>query len=101
MTQTKGFAHVTLRTGARFFLRIVSVSPKLVTGYEVDRDGEEIRPDGFERRLRVIALSVILRCRENSMDRTYATLRPKGERKLRATETDELLTSSPEQESRP
>jgi hypothetical protein len=58
------------------FLRVTRDTTSVLSGYEVDRDGEEIQPHGFERRLRVIALPAIIDVREYHMDRTYATLVP-------------------------
>ena len=60
------------------YLRVTGDTPVALSGYEVDEHGEEIRPAGAERRLRVIARGAILRVQEYEMDKTYATLVKKG-----------------------
>ncbi len=56
------------------YLRVVRDTPVALSGYEVDEQGDELAPAGFERRLRVIARGAILRVQEYEMDKTYATL---------------------------
>lgn len=55
-------------------LRIVSESARMLSGYEVDKEGEEIQPRGFERRLRVISLDLITKRVSLVMNNKYGML---------------------------
>lgn len=57
------------------FLRLTSDGARFVSGYEVDRQGEEIVPVGFDRRLRMIAKDTVIRRVAYEMDKTYGELR--------------------------
>jgi hypothetical protein len=72
------YLKITLVDGTRFILRVTSESPFLVSGYEVDAEGDEIVPTGYGRRLRVVGRDSIKRAVDLRMSKKYATLVPPG-----------------------
>lgn len=68
------YLKITLVDGTRFILRVTSESPLIVRGYEVNSEGDEVVPPGFERRLRVVGRDSIKKSVEMRMNNTYATL---------------------------
>ena len=74
------YLKITLVDGTRFILRVTSESPRVVNGYEVNAEGEEIVPAGYERRWRMIGRDLIKKAVELRMDNKYATLKaaPRG-----------------------
>lgn len=56
-------------------LRVLSDTDRFLTGYEVDRDGEEISGRDFDRRTRIIDKTLIRKRMEYVMDLTYGTLK--------------------------
>ena len=72
------YLKITLVDGTRFILRLTSESPLLISGYEVDAEGDEIVPAGYGRRLRVVGRDSIKKAVELRMSKKYATLVPRG-----------------------
>ena len=68
------YLKITLVDGTRFILRVTSESPLLVSGYEVNAEGEEVVPPGYDRRLRVVGRDSIAKAVEMRMNKKYATL---------------------------
>ena len=60
----------------RIFLRVTSADHGWLRGYEVDSEGEEIVPPGFDYRFRIIQSSSIVSRRPCTMDRKYGVLIP-------------------------
>lgn len=58
------------------FLRITSDTARVLSGVEVDREGEEIEPPGYSHRLRMIDKQFIIWRREYTMDLHYGELKP-------------------------
>ena len=56
------------------YLRVTKDSDKFLSGYEVNKDGDEIASKGHDRRLRVIDKHAVTKVVPMRMDRTYATL---------------------------
>ena len=56
------------------FLRVTSDTLASLQGYEVDEQGEEIMPNGFERRLRIISRRAIIGVHEYVESKKYGTL---------------------------
>ena len=73
------YLKIMLIDGTRFILRVTSESALLVSGYEVDAEGDEVVPVGYGRRLRVVGRDSIKRAVELRMSKKYATLVPRGE----------------------
>jgi hypothetical protein len=49
------YLKITLVDGTRFILRVTSEASKFVHGFEVNAEGDEIVPAGYDRRHRTIA----------------------------------------------
>ena len=84
------YLKITLTDGTRFILRVTGESPRLISGLEVDADGEEIvpravNPEGrpYHQRERHLDRGTIKKAVEMRMNNKYATLEvaPQGERK--------------------
>lgn len=77
----EAYARITLTDGKAFFIQVTSESDRFISGFEVDREGEEIRPGGlYDRRLRVIEKAATKSVSPYRMNNHYATLErvPKG-----------------------
>jgi len=63
------------------FLKNISESDKFLRGTEVNKEGEEVVPKGFDERLRIIERGVIFSSTEYRMHKRYGTLEklPEGE----------------------
>jgi hypothetical protein len=68
------YLKITLVDGTRFILRVTGETPRIVRGYEVDAEGEEVAPAGYERRLRVVGRDSIRSAVAMRMNPTYAVL---------------------------
>ena len=75
------YLKITLEDGTRFILRITAESPRLVSGIEVDAEGDEVVPRGtdaagrrYHQRVRHVQRSLIGKAVEMRMNPTYATL---------------------------
>lgn len=68
------YARVTLDTGKRIILRVVSETGRFLRGIEVDREGEEIIPQGAHQRMHIIERPRITKIAEMRMNPKYATL---------------------------
>ena len=73
------YLKITLVDGTRFILRVTSESPLVIRGYEVNAEGDEVVPPGYERRLRIVGRDSIKRAVDLHMSKKYATLVPRGE----------------------
>ena len=73
------YLKITLVDGTRFILRVTGESPLVVRGYEINAEGDEVVPPGYERRLRVVGRDSIKHAVELHMSKKYATLVPPGE----------------------
>jgi len=76
------YRKITLVDGTHFILRVTSESPKFVHGYEVNAEGDEIVPPGYQNRHRSVERTLIAKAVEMRMNNKYATLEvvPAGER---------------------
>jgi hypothetical protein len=74
------YAKITLTDGTRFILRLTSESPKIVRGYEVNAEGDEVVPPGACNRLRIVERALIAKTVPMRMSNKYATLEvvPRG-----------------------
>jgi hypothetical protein len=70
------YQKITLVDGTRFILRVTKESSKIVRGYEVNTDGEEIVPPGACNRLRIVGREFIAKTVPMRMSNKYATLEP-------------------------
>jgi hypothetical protein len=77
------YLKIALADGTRFILRITRDSPDLISGIEVDADGDEIVPQGvnskgvrYTERVRHIMRTLVKKTVEMRMNNTYATLEP-------------------------
>ena len=70
------YQKITLVDGTRFILRVTKESSKVVRGYEVNADGEEIVPPGACNRLRIVGRDFIAKIVPMRMNNKYATLEP-------------------------
>lgn len=75
------YVKITLVDGTRFILRVTHESPQLLTGIEVNDEGDEVVPRGrdaagrsYHQRIRHVQRDLIKRAVEMRMDPTYATL---------------------------
>jgi hypothetical protein len=84
------YLKITLVDGTRFILRVTGESSRLISGLEVDADGEEIvpravNPEGraYHQREHHLDRGAIKKAVEMRMNNKYATLEvmPQGERK--------------------
>lgn len=77
ITESVTYAQVTFSADGKTqkaYLRVTKDSDKSLSGYEVNKDGDEIAPKGHDRRLRVIDKRAVTKVVPMRMDRTYATL---------------------------
>ena len=90
------YLKITLVDGTRFILRVTSESPRVVNGYEVNADGEEIVPAGYELRWRMIGRDLIKKVVELRMDNTYATLKaaPRGAHAIKQATLVNIVTDT-------
>lgn len=58
------------------FLRVIRDSDNALSGFEVDVEGDEVAPPGFERRLRIINKGAVISVREYRMSKVHGTLEP-------------------------
>jgi hypothetical protein len=70
------YLKITLVDGTRFILRVTRESPRVITGYEVNAEGDEVVPPGYERRQRLVSRDLIKKTVDLRMSPTYATLEP-------------------------
>jgi hypothetical protein len=68
------YLKITLDDKARFILRVTSETPRFIRGIEVNMEGDEVVPPGFDQRLRVIERARIAKAVELRMNPTYAQL---------------------------
>jgi len=68
------YLKITLIDGTRFILRITSESPNFIHGFEVNAEGDEVVPAGYDRRHRTIERGLIKKSVPMRMNPTYATL---------------------------
>ena len=68
------YLKITQTDGTRFILRITRESPNFIHGYEVNAEGDEVVPAGYERRHRTILRDLVKKTVEMRMNPTYATL---------------------------
>lgn len=68
------YLKITLVDGTRFILRVTSESPHFLHGFEVNAEGDEIVPAGYERRQHTIERALIKKAVEMRMSKKYATL---------------------------
>lgn len=68
------YLKITLDDGTRFMLRVRKESPLLVSGIEVDAEGDEVVPRGAHQRLRIIDRGRIARIVEMRMNPKYGRL---------------------------
>jgi hypothetical protein len=80
------YLKITLVDGTRFILRVTSESSKFVRGYEVNEEGDEVVPPGYQNRHRSVERTSITKAVEMRMNNKYATLEavPKKEPPPRA-----------------
>ena len=76
------YLKITLVDGTRFILRVTKESSGFVHGYEVNAEGDEIVPPGYQNRHRTVDRALIAKSVEMRMNNKYATLEavPAGER---------------------
>jgi len=77
------FVRITLKPNVkavkrRFFLRVERDTPGTISGYEVDRSGDEITPQGFENRFHVIQKDAVKKTERMEVDHKYGELVPVG-----------------------
>lgn len=60
------------------YLHRPAVTGGLLTGIEVDREGDEVAPRGYDERLHAIALELVIERVPMVMDRLYGELVPAG-----------------------
>ena len=70
------YLKITLVDGTRFILRVTGESPNLISGIEVNAEGDEVTPPGFHNRQRFVARDLIKKAVEMRMNNKYATLEP-------------------------
>lgn len=68
------YVKITQTDGKKYFLRVNIEGPKLISGIEVDKHGEEISPSGYDNRLRIVEKKLIKSMVEYRMNNHYATL---------------------------
>jgi cyanophycinase-like exopeptidase len=68
------YLKITLVDGTRFILRVSRESPNLLSGIEVNTEGDEVVPPGHDRRQRFVAKALIKKAVELRMNKKYATL---------------------------
>lgn len=79
---TSRYLRITLVDGTRFILRVTNESSRFVHGYEVDAEGDEVVPPGYQNRLRAVERALVAKTVEMRMNNKYAALEvvPAGER---------------------
>ena len=60
----------------RIILRVTTDNPEWLSGVEVDKHGDDVTPNGYDRRLRIIQRSAIASIAKLSMNLHYAELEP-------------------------
>ncbi len=68
------YLKITQNDGTRFILRVTLESPNFIHGFEVNDEGDEVVPAGYERRHRTIMRDLVKKAVEMRMNPTYATL---------------------------
>lgn len=68
------YQKITLVDGTRFILRVTKESSKIVHGYEVNDEGDEIVPPGYQNRHRSVDRALIAKSVDMRMNNKYATL---------------------------
>ena len=68
------YLKITLVDGTRFILRVTKESSDFVHGYEVNAEGDEIVPPGYENRHRSVERALIAKTVPMRMNNKYATL---------------------------
>lgn len=69
------YARIKLADATRaFYLRITVETDRMLSGWEVDREGNEVAPAGFERRLRIIEKKLIAKRTPMRMNNKYGHL---------------------------
>lgn len=68
------YLKITLVDGTRFILRVTKESSKFVHGYEVNDEGDEIVPPGYQNRHRSVERALIAKSVEMRMNNKYAML---------------------------
>jgi len=73
------YLKITLVDGTRFILRVTRESPGFIHGFEVNAEGDEVVPVGYERRHRTLDRGLVKKAVDLRMSKKYATLVPLGE----------------------
>ena len=68
------YVKITLVDGTRFILRVTKESSSFVHGYEVNDEGDEVVPPGYQNRHRTVDRALIAKFVEMRMNNKYATL---------------------------
>lgn len=68
------YLKITLIDGTRFLLRVTRESPRILIGYEVNDEGDEVVPPGYERRQRFVDRALIKKAVDLRMSKKYAML---------------------------
>lgn len=68
------YLKVTQTDGTRYILRVTRESPVFIGGFEVNAEGDEVVPSGYERRHRTIDRGLIKKTVEMRMNPKYTTL---------------------------
>ncbi len=89
------YQKITLTDGTRLILRVTKESPRFVHGYEVNAEGDEIVPPGYENRHRSVERTSIAKTVEMRMNNTYATLEAVPRAAKRVTAKANPMTKTP------
>jgi hypothetical protein len=73
------YLKITQVDGTRYILRVTKESSKVIRGYEVNANGDEIVPPGACNRLRIVGRDFIAKIVPMRMNNKYATLEPDPE----------------------
>lgn len=68
------YLSITTTEGDKFTIRVTRETSNGVSGIEVDRDGDEIVPDGYHNRMRIVPREAIKKAVEMRMNLTYARI---------------------------
>lgn len=68
------YLKVTQTDGTRYILRVTRESPDFLHGFEVNAEGDEVVPAGYDRRHRTIDRGLIKKAVEMRMNPKYTTL---------------------------
>lgn len=85
------YLKITLVDGTHFILRITRESPGFIHGFEVNAEGDEVVPVGYERRHRTIERALIKKAVKLRMSKKYATLEVVPQRESPAKKTPAQL----------